>query len=87
MAPDRCNYFSSESLDWLLKRTGFRTIGTECSGFVEAVVGQVGIRKRVHQTVSGSGSRMGLMRLKDIINEIAGRMGIGDRMVKYGRKV
>jgi SAM-dependent methyltransferase len=81
-------YFSSDTLDAMLKRTGFTTLRTEHDGFVESVVAQLGLRDHV---VDGFARQTGCLKRmtsagKEYANRAAAHMGLGDVVVKYARK-
>jgi len=88
LQPDHNFYFSSKTLDDVLGRVGFDVFKTENDGFVESIVTQFGLRNFVlNQFSKGSSiSKRKSSSLKEIINTSAGKLQLGDVMIKHARK-
>jgi len=87
--PDHNFYFSSKTLDNMLKITGFKTMQTTYDGFTEAVLAQLGFFDVVLNEF-GRGSKKSkriTSLIKERVNNIAGRIKLGDVMIKYARKI
>jgi 2-polyprenyl-3-methyl-5-hydroxy-6-metoxy-1,4-benzoquinol methylase len=86
--PSHNFYFSSATLDGLLGRTGFEVFQTDNDGFVESMITQLGLREFALNSFNeiSVDSRERSSSLKERINGIAGRLHLGDVMIKYARK-
>ncbi len=72
-------YYSSATLDEVLRIVGFKIIRTKHDGFVEGLVKQLGIWRASLSPVTS--------QLKQVVNEWAGKLGLGDVMIKYAVKL
>lgn len=81
-------YYSSETLNKLLEKTGFVSLRTEYDGFVESIVTQLGLQNWVLDRFikSPDNAKKKASSLKEKINRFAGRIKLGDVMIKYAKK-
>lgn len=82
-------YFSSQTLDNLLRTTGFETFRTDNDGFMESIITQLGFRDVILNKFvqSSNNSKERGSSLKEKVNSVASKLSLGDVMIKYARKI
>jgi ubiquinone/menaquinone biosynthesis C-methylase UbiE len=88
LIPGHNFYYSSRTLDDLLKRTGFETVQTYNDGFIESIIAQIGLRDYVLEKFAESPNNLKnkSSTLKEIVNQIASKLRLGDVMIKHAKK-